>query len=604
MTITKQWPSGSDNPTPQNFNIPEAGEKNWSSLSNFLSALAGGTQATTFQKIAIRQATTTPITIASNDCLVTSKLAAPGAVTVNLPAGVAKQIFYIYDETGDASTNNITINRSGTDTIEGATSLVVNTDKELVGLAFDSSSGDWKIFVRCRPNISVGSISGLGAGVAAWLADPTSAKLATAVTDETGSGLLVFNNGPTFVAPALGTPASGVLTNCTGLPISSLTGSTTGTGALVFATSPTLVTPALGTPSSGTLSNCGGLPLTTGVTGILPIANGGTNASAKTAAFDNLSPLTTKGDLVGHDGSNNTRTGVGANGTFLKADSTASAGFSWDTPPGSSQATPTALGTVKTYTSSQEDQTFNIGDANYTVLDTDGYGIIYSGTTLTTNRTVTLPTLADNQGRVITIVKGDSSSFPLLFDGEGSETVDGNTDKRLISQYDSATVVAGASSWYYVAGKLSPVRQFAAYNASSGSHGSTANKIPYLPTSPDSSGSGLFTVANDSTNGTVITITKRCWIYISYIGGASSGGSNIGISKNASSTTTAIQSISAAQRVAYTTTPAANGADQVSYSGIAETSDVFRPHTEGSSLITTASRNTLWIECMSIDINQ
>jgi hypothetical protein len=30
----------------------------------------------------------------------------------------------------------------------------------------------------------------------------------------------------------------------------------TGTGALVFATSPTLVTPVLGTPTSGTLSNC------------------------------------------------------------------------------------------------------------------------------------------------------------------------------------------------------------------------------------------------------------------------------------------------------------------------------------------------------------
>ena len=63
--------------------------------------------------------------------------------------------------------------------------------------------------------ISTG-VSGLGSGVATFLATPSSANLRTAVTDETGSGALVFGTSPTLASPAIASPAiSGTVTDTT-----------------------------------------------------------------------------------------------------------------------------------------------------------------------------------------------------------------------------------------------------------------------------------------------------------------------------------------------------------------------------------------------------
>jgi len=104
------------------------------------------------------------------------------------------------------------------------------------------------------------------------------------LTASTGTGSPVRATSPTISAPTIsGHPTVEGVTS---------TGAT-GTGKLVFDTSPTLVTPALGTPASGTLTNCTGYPAaSTSASGIVELAT-----NAETATGTSTSLVITPDDL-------------------------------------------------------------------------------------------------------------------------------------------------------------------------------------------------------------------------------------------------------------------------------------------------------------------
>ena len=148
-------------------------------------------------------------------------------------------------------------------------------------------------------------------------------------TGITSSGTIAFSglstNGPVYTTGGTGTLASEA-------NLSVVRG---GTGAGTFTTNGVLFgngTSALGVTAQGAagtvLHGNAGVPsfsavsLTADVTGILPIANGGTNASTSQGAINNLSQLTTNGDLLYNDGTNSTRLARGSNTQCLTSSAT------------------------------------------------------------------------------------------------------------------------------------------------------------------------------------------------------------------------------------------------------------------------------------------
>lgn len=171
---------------------------------------------------------------------------ASGAVNFSGPASTANALVVFSDTTGDIKAASAactlgqalaitgTLSATGHVTFEGVTStgatgtgnLVFSASPTLVTpLLGTPTSGT---LTNCTGLPIATGVSGLGAGVATFLATPTSANLAAAVTNETGSGALVFATSPTMVTPILGAASA---TSITFSSTSGIIGSTTNDNA-------------------------------------------------------------------------------------------------------------------------------------------------------------------------------------------------------------------------------------------------------------------------------------------------------------------------------------------------------------------------------------
>lgn len=133
-----------------------------------------------------------------------------GATTLNVPA--IEKNYIVKNGTNQTVTIKVS-GQTGVAIPTGKTALVYNNSTDVV------TAVDFIPSLTLGAALPAGSggtgLTSLGTGVATWLGTPSSANLAAAVTDETGSGALVFATSPTLVTPVLGTPTSGTLSNCT-----------------------------------------------------------------------------------------------------------------------------------------------------------------------------------------------------------------------------------------------------------------------------------------------------------------------------------------------------------------------------------------------------